>query len=104
MNGKFNWYAFPYPVLVTAVYLGIGFIWNAWHPAWLIFMTIPIYYTLITMNNTKGFRAKANVFPYPIICTMVFLVLGFDYMLWHPAWMLFITIPIYYMIVNAIRK
>ena len=101
---KFDWNVFPYPVVVVIVYLIIGFWLDTWHPTWLIFLTIPVYYTLIAMGKAKGFKAKANVFPYPILCAIVFLVLGFDYSIWHPAWMLFLTIPIYYMVVNSIRS
>ena len=104
MKGKFNWYAFPYPVVILLIYLIIGFWQNIWHPTWLIFLTIPIYYTLVAMGRANGFRAKANIFPYPIVCVILFLVIGFDHSLWHPGWMLFFTIPIYYMIVNAIKS
>ena len=35
---------FPYPVLVTVIYLALGFLGNWWHPGWLVFLTIPLYY------------------------------------------------------------
>ncbi|MCL1859567.1 MAG: hypothetical protein FWF92_10100 [Oscillospiraceae bacterium] len=101
---SFNWYAFPYPILVVFVYLAVGFWLNTWHPTWLMFMTVPIYYEMIAMSRAKSLRAKANIFPYPIICVIVYLALGFDYNWWHPAWMLFLTIPIYYMFVNSIKS
>ena len=41
------WMKFPYPVLVTIIYLIIGFIFNKWHPGWVVFLTIPIYYWLV---------------------------------------------------------
>lgn len=40
------WLAFPYPLLVTIAYLFVGFAFNLWHPAWLLFITIPLYYTV----------------------------------------------------------
>ena len=101
---SFNWYAFPYPVLVLLVYLIAGFRFNSWHPAWLLFLTIPIYYEMVAMSRAKSFRAKANIFPYPVLCVIFYLSLGFDHNLWHPAWILFITIPIYYMFVNSIKS
>ena len=105
MKGKsYNWYAFPYPVLVVIAYLIIGFVWNVWHPTWLLFMTIPVFYTIITMNKAKSFRSKANIFPYPILCTIFYLAIGFDHNLWHPGWLLFFTIPVYYMVVNGIKN
>ena len=36
---------------------------------------------------------------YPIIVTMVYLFLGFAFGLWHPAWMIFLTIPIFFIAV-----
>ena len=42
-----TWMKFPYPVLVTIIYLIIGFIFNKWHPGWVVFLTIPIYYWLV---------------------------------------------------------
>lgn len=35
---------FPYPVFITLCYLWLGFGFHLWHPAWLIFLTIPLYY------------------------------------------------------------
>ena len=33
---------------------------------------------------------------YPLLCTMAFLLLGFCFGQWHPGWMLFLTIPLFY--------
>ena len=100
----YNWHMFPYPVIVTGAYLIIGALFNMWHPTWLLFLTIPIYYMLVEVHNAKTFRHKANVFPFPIICVLFYLTLGFDYNLWHPMWIIFFTIPVYYMIVNGIKN
>jgi len=101
---KFNWYAFPYPVLAVILYLAIGFWRDIWHPTWLLFLTIPVFYTLIAMSKAKGFKKKANIFPYPILCAILYLSIGIDYNLWHPGWMLFLTVPIYYTVINAIKQ
>ena len=99
-----NWYAFPYPILVFIAYLCLGIFFNIWHPTWIIFLTVPIYYEMLAMNNAKNFKRKANIFPYPIICVIIYLALGFDYNWWHPGWLLFLTIPVYYMFVNSIKS
>ena len=44
---------FPYPVLVTIIYLAIGLIFNKWHPGWLVFLTIPIYYWIAEIIYPK---------------------------------------------------
>ncbi len=37
---------FAYPIVATAAFMFIGFYWGAWHPGWVVFLTIPIYYAL----------------------------------------------------------
>ena len=104
MLKKKSWNAFPYPILALLFFFAAGFIFDYWHPTWLIFLTIPVYYMMINVNRAKGFKQKANQFPYPILCVIFYLSIGFDYGLWHPGWMLFLTIPIYYMLVNMVKS
>lgn len=33
---------------------------------------------------------------YPIFITVLYLILGFAFHLWHPGWLIFLTIPTYY--------
>ena len=42
---KKNPLIFCYPVLAVILYLALGFVINAWGWAWMIFLTIPLYYT-----------------------------------------------------------
>ena len=44
------WLRFPYPLVVTVIYLLLGFTFNVWHPAWILFVTIPIYYSFFGHN------------------------------------------------------
>ena len=37
---------FPYPVFLALCYLWLGFAFHLWHPGWLIFLTIPLYYSM----------------------------------------------------------
>lgn len=41
------WKRFPYPVLVVFVYLLLGMLGGWWHPGWMVFLTIPIYYGIV---------------------------------------------------------
>lgn len=41
---KGPWLTFPYPAVCAIIYLLAGFSMGAWHPGWLIFLTIPLYY------------------------------------------------------------
>ncbi|MEG0417441.1 helix-turn-helix domain-containing protein [Gordonibacter sp.] len=43
-------------------------------------------------------------FPYPVLCVVVFLLSGFFFGVWHPAWVVFLTIPSYYWIAHIIEN
>lgn len=90
---------FPMGLLIAVVYIVIGCIWNAWHPGWLLFLLIPLWYSLIEAIEKKS----ANHFAYPVLATLVFLYIGFFGGLWHPGWAVFLTIPLYYSLVSYIR-
>ena len=45
-----------------------------------------------------------QIFPYPLLCLVVFLFCGFFLGLWHPAWIVFVTIPFYYWVVGLILR
>lgn len=53
-----NWgrrlHIFPFPVLVAFVYLVLGFAFGKWHPGWLIFFTIPVYYWIADILKGGG--------------------------------------------------
>ncbi len=93
----FHW--FPYPALITMVYLVLGLCFSLWHPGWLLFLTIPLYYTAIDAVKKRN----ADHFAYPVLVVLVYLWLGCVWNLWHPYWILFLTIPLYYWIVAMIR-
>ena len=75
-----------YPLIVTVLYLVLGFVFNLWHPGWLIFMTIPLHYL-----HFSSLRARLM---HPISITLIYLILGFFFDLWHPGWLIFLLIPI----------
>jgi len=79
---------FPYPVFVTIAYLVLGFCFHWWHPAWIIFLTIPLYY--LPERERKPLLLLGN----PVMITIIYLLLGFQCHLWHPGWLVFLMIPI----------
>jgi len=92
---------FPFPLLVVAAYLGLGFLWDLWHPGWLIFLSISMYYPLAAMAAVPDIRKKLNAFPIAQLCVLAYLLLGFFAHAWHPTWLVFLLIPVYYILVNA---
>lgn len=95
-----SWFAwhqhFPVTVIICVIYLLIGVFFGAWHPGWLLFLLVPIWYSLIEAVA----RRNADCFAYPVLVTLLFLCGGFFLNAWHPGWVLFITIPVYYSVVS----
>ncbi|MBP1580775.1 MAG: helix-turn-helix domain-containing protein [Oscillospiraceae bacterium] len=93
---------FPYPVLTVIAYILFGFleICGGWGLGWLIFLTIPLYYTLIDAIARKN----ASEFAYPVLTVLVYLYIGMVNGLWHPGWLIFLTIPVYYFFTEFIKK
>ena len=83
-----------FSIMVFIAFMLIGTIYGAWHPAWLLFLFIPVVESFIVAVKTRN----AHVFAYPVAVTILFLILGFFKGIWHPAWVVFLTIPIYYII------
>lgn len=79
---------FPYPVLVAFGYLVLGFAFHLWHPGWLIFLTIPLYYLPASQ------RSPLKLLGHPVMVTLIYLLLGCCCNLWHPGWLVFFAIPI----------
>lgn len=44
-----------------------------------------------------------QTFPYPLLCAVIFLLAGFCFGWWHPGWVIFLTIPFYYWVVNTLE-
>ena len=74
-----------YPIMITGLYLFLGFFCKLWHPGWLIFLAIPLFY----MRPKTTIQKLCN----PVSITLIYLVLGFFFHLWHPGWLIFLAIP-----------
>ena len=85
---------------VTIAFILLGVFLNAWHPAWMLFLIVPLGESLYSAIQAKN----AHAFAYPVLAAAVFLILGFYANLWHPAWVVFLSVPLYYMIVPGKKK
>ncbi len=43
-----------YPVLITILYLILGFLFDLWHPGWMLYLTIPIFYAWVGNQKKKN--------------------------------------------------
>jgi transcriptional regulator with XRE-family HTH domain len=93
-------HSLPYPIIVAVAYILLGSLAHAWHIAWILFVTIPVYYSLISCIAARRFAP----FAYPVLATCIYLFIGMQYSLWHPGWVIFLTIPIYHSVAYAIDK
>lgn len=93
---------FPYPIVAVIAYLLFGYfnVMGGWGYGWIVFLTIPLYYTLVEAI----LKRDANIFCYPVLAVIAFLLLGFVFNLWHPGWVVFLTVPLYYGIVKLFRQ
>ena len=99
---KRGWFFISYPVLAIIAYAVIGTLFKAkgWAVGWTVLLTIPLYYTGIIAFEKK----KPIIFCYPVLTLLVFLIGGLLYSLWHPMWIIFLTIPVFYIIAAKAGK
>lgn len=98
IKGLIIWNRIPYPLFALIFFLLFGFLQDAWHPAWAIFLSIPVYYSL----GASIFRRSLALFNYPCIAIAIYIMLGFVSDLWSPGWIIFLTIPFYYLVCFSI--
>ncbi len=96
---------FPFPLVITAVYVLLGIACHIWHPTWLMFLLIPAYYHIAI-----GFRAKTKkglLLGMPVFeaALILFLNLGLSFGAWKWAWILFIiSIGYYWGVIFYVKK
>lgn len=78
-----------YPLLCVTAFLFIGFKYGLWHPAWLVFVSIPVFYSVMDCITKKKISGL-----YFALCVIVYVILGLTLKLWHPLWIIFLTVPL----------
>ena len=93
--------SFPYPVFAVIAYLMLGFfVPCGWSVGWLVFLTIPLYYTTIEAIAKRN----PHIFCYPVLVVIIYLFFGMTMNLWHPLWVIYLTIPLYYAATEIFKK
>ena len=91
-----------YPVICVAAYLIFGFcnLFGGWGLSWIIFLTIPVYHSLIDAITKRRF----SKFEYPVLIILIYLYCGLYHGAWHPTWVMFFAIPILEGLAKAIDR
>lgn len=96
--------AMEFPIWLVSIiaFFLFGFlnVLGGWATSWMWFLVIPLYYTTVKAIQCK----KLKYFCYPVFITWLYMFVGMYFSLWHPFWLLFITIPIFYYIAGIVDK
>lgn len=90
---------------VWAISLGLFLAWGfsgvlcGWVLAWVSFLLIPIYYSLVDAI----YKRNPTHFAYPVVCVIFHMVAGIMFGEWSWSWAAYLTIPIYYGIAHAFK-
>lgn len=94
---------FPFSIIVVILYCGLSYAFDIWHPLWIVFLTIPIYYRIAAACKAKTKKAFILMLPIPEAIVILYLILSFITDAWGVTWMLFLIIPIYYWVVALMK-
>lgn len=88
-----KWLKFPFWAVVIGVYLLFGIVSGAWWQGLFLLFLIPVYY-IVAAAVASGRIAPMLCALYPVGATAWFFLMAFVVGQWHPAWVIFLTIPI----------
>ena len=95
-------HSFPFAIICCIAFLLIGFfnVLGGWSCGWLVFLLIPIYYSLCDAILVRN----PALFCYPVLTALCFLACGLYMGFWHPTWIVFVTIPLYYAMCSFVKN
>ncbi len=90
-----------YSISVVCAYLLLGFLLpegRGWTNFWFLFITIPVAGSIADVIAKK----RVSKFNYSCFVTAVYCAIGIFAGIWHPTWVVFITIPAFHYIAKFI--
>ncbi len=81
------------PMICLIIYLSLGYCIdgvNMWLHGLPVFLLIPIMPVILSENIYK--------LMYPLFCIIIYICIGASANIWHPTWIIFLTIPVFYII------
>lgn len=101
---KGPWCSFPYVPAAVIIYLLLGFLLGWWLEGTVLFLSIPLYYSVAKWLDDGRQGSLLKAIPYPAATVIIYLLLGFLFDIWHPGWIIFLTIPLYYAIAEFLAQ
>lgn len=98
-----QWLRFPFWGVVIGAYLLLGLASGAWWQGLFLLFLIPIYYVVGAAFASKRV-APMLCGLYPIVTTAWFFWMAFVVGQWHPAWVIFLTIPLVEMTIVKVSE
>lgn len=92
-----------YTVLATATYITLGIMLKdniGWKYFWFLFLLIPVIPSIFDIF----YKRKITAFCYPVAVIAAYCGFSMYYHIWHPLWLIFLTIPVFYIIFEPIDK
>lgn len=82
-------------------YMLIGFFTGYWFAGWILFFLPEVICSLIRCFETKN-PERFNIC---FLACYIFFLTGFVHPggIWHPMWVIFLTIPVYYMVLDPFK-
>ena len=90
-------------LLVVVAYLLLGFLGpngKGWTCGWPLFLVIPVSSSIVSFV----FYRRIALLNYPCIVVGIYCFVGMFYGIWHPTWVMFISIPVFYIIAEKIDR
>ena len=89
--------------IALITYLVLGIVLNLWSTMWIIFFLPDIIASIFKCIFNKEFHSFNMAFAATFTFFLICLVLLPEKNLWHPMWVVFLAIPIYYTVVSRVE-
>lgn len=89
--------------IALTTYIILGITLNMWSTMWIVFFLPDIIASIFKCIFNKEFHSFNMAFTATFTFFLICLVLLPEKNLWHPMWVVFLAIPVYYIVVSRIE-